>query len=79
MFKDSIRWLLFAAVFFGITSYKACQEGEAHDQSGLCMIDIHLPPPFLGFEYWTTVGIALGALTAGTIIAAGMLATRDDS
>jgi len=37
-----------------------------------------MPPPFLGFEYWEQVGIALSVLAAGVIIAVRMLTKSDD-
>lgn len=42
------------------------------------MINIDLPPPALGFEYWTQVGIALAIVGSGLAVAAGMLVGRDD-
>ncbi len=41
------------------------------------MITPFMPPPFLGFEYWSEVGIALGVLASGLVVAALMLARRD--
>ena len=31
-----------------------------------------LPPPYLGFEYWSEVGLALGVVATGLLIAAVM-------
>jgi|GEM_PF-3134875 len=50
-------------------SYQACKEGVAHDRYSGCVVNFDesfpLIPPFLGFEYWTTVGIALALLGIG--------------
>lgn len=70
--------LLLIAGMSGIASYKACREGDAHDQSGLCVIDFDAPPPMLGFEYWGEVGIAFGVFGSGVVVAAAILAARDD-
>jgi hypothetical protein len=78
MFWSAVKKLLLLGICCSIAACAACQEGVAHDQSGLCVIDFNMPPPFLGFEYWSQVGIALGTLASGLIIAAGMLAARDD-
>jgi hypothetical protein len=63
-----LKLLIVAAVSY-VGSYVACQEGYAHDQSGLCVIDPFLPPPFLGFEYWGQVGIALAVAASGIVVA----------
>jgi hypothetical protein len=41
------------------------------------MIDPFMPPPFLGFAYWSTVGIVLGVLACGLLQAAIMIARED--
>ena len=66
----SVTILLLVAACLYLVSYPACQEGSAHDQSGLCVIDPFMPPPFLGFEYWSEVGIGLGGVATALLIAA---------
>ena len=78
MMSARTRNLLFVATSFLIVSYEACSEGAAHDQSGLCTINPFIPPPFLGFEEWISVGIALGVVGVGVVIGAIMLATQRD-
>jgi hypothetical protein len=63
-----VKLLIVAAVSY-VGSYLACQEGSAHDQSDFCVIDPFLPPPFLGFEYWSQVGIALAVAASGIVVA----------
>jgi hypothetical protein len=65
--------LLLVAPCLYCVSYAACSEGAAHDQSGLCVIDPFMRPPFLGFEHWSEVGIALGVGATGLLLAAVML------
>jgi hypothetical protein len=67
--------LLLAALLF-IASLAACSEGADHDQSNLCVIDPFMPPPFLGFEYWGTVGITLATVASGLVLA--ILLMRED-
>jgi len=69
----SIARLLLSGAAFYLISIPACQEGFAHDQSGLCMIDESMPPPFLGFEYWTQTGLFLALFGSGLIVAAYLL------
>ena len=57
-------------VLVAILLYAVCHEGYAHDQSALCVIDPFMTPAFLGFEYWSEVGIALATFASGLIIAA---------
>jgi hypothetical protein len=76
-FGRYVRRLLLVAVCAITASYASCHEGETHDQSGLCVIDPFMPPPFLEFEYWSSVGIALGVLAGGLICAAIMIAKND--
>jgi len=73
-----VNWLVLLSALCGIAAIAACEEGAAHDQSGSCVIDPYMPPPFLGFEYWEQVGIALSVLAAGVIIAVRMLTKSDD-
>jgi len=63
-----VRLILLAVLLF-IASFAACREGISHDQSGFCVIDPFMPPPFLGFEHWQAVGIALGTAASGIILA----------
>jgi hypothetical protein len=67
------RNLLIVAGCFCLVAYSAGREGYAHDQSGLCVIDLSMPPPFLGFEYWSQVGIALAVVATGMVIAVVIL------
>jgi len=76
-FGRHVRRLLLVAVCAFAASYAACHEGQAHEQSGFCVIDPFMPPPFLEFEYWSSVGIALGVLACGLICAAVMIARTD--
>ena len=69
LFKRVLR----TAAYLVPLSYEACREGSAHDQSWSCM-PVDMPPPFLGFEYWDQVGIALLVLIAGLVIAAVLIA-----
>jgi len=70
--------LFLVAACLYLVSYAACGEGEAHDQSGLCVVDPSMPPPFLGFEYWSQVGIALGVGATGLLVA-GVMLRRNNS
>jgi hypothetical protein len=76
-FGRTVKRLVLIAACSSIASFVSCQEGDAHDQSGLCVIDPFMPPPFLGFEYWSTVGIVLGVLACGLLHAAIMIARED--
>ena len=67
----SVTTLFLVAAGLYLVSYPACREGNAHDQSGFCVIR-ELPPPYLGFEYWSEVGLALGVVATGLLIAAVM-------
>jgi hypothetical protein len=69
----SVVILFLVAVCLYLVSYPACREGDAHDQSGFCVIDPFMPPPYLGFEYWSQVGLTLGVVATGLLIAAVML------
>ena len=73
-----IAVLFLCSAFLFPISFLACREGAAHDQSGLCEIDISGPPPFLGFEHWTEMGIMLGVLAAGLFVAV-FLSVRNSS
>jgi hypothetical protein len=42
------------------------------------MPDPFMPPPFLGFEYWTEVGVMLGVLATG-LFAAVFVSVRNSS
>ncbi|HYW71773.1 MAG TPA: hypothetical protein VE961_12100 [Pyrinomonadaceae bacterium] len=66
-----------AAAAIYLISLPACREGIAHDQSGLCVIDPAMPPPFLGFEYWEQLGIALSIIATGLAVAAFVLWRND--
>lgn len=68
-----VNVLFLVAACFYLVSYAACSEGDAHDQSGLCVIDPWMPQPFLGFDYWSQVGIALGVGATGLLVASVML------
>ena len=59
--------LLCSAILF-LFSWLACLEGSAYDQS-VCMIDLSLPPPVFGFEYWGEIGIMLGVFGLGLVVA----------
>jgi hypothetical protein len=59
--------LLCSAILF-LFSWLACHEGSAYDQSG-CVLDLSLPPPVLGFEYWGESGIMLGVFGMGLVVA----------
>lgn len=67
--RGRIVILLLCSAFLFPISFLACREGVAHDQTGLCELDISAPPPFLGFEYWTEVGVILGVLATGLVVA----------
>lgn len=69
----TVKALLSAAVLLFFISHVACEEGGEHDQSGFCVIDPYMPPPFLGFEHWVTLGVTLAVLASGLVIAAIML------
>jgi hypothetical protein len=60
-----------------LLSYQACKEGAAHDYRG-CVFDVTVPPPFLGFEYWTSVGIALAFSGVGVLIGTILFELRSD-
>ena len=60
-----------------VVSHAACEEGLEHEQSGQCVIDPFMAPAFLGFEYWKTVGITLGVVASGLVVASIMLARAD--
>jgi len=70
--------LFIIAVGLFLVAFFACREGSVHDQSGFCVIDPFMPPPFLGFEYWSQVGITLAVAATGMIIAA-LLYLRNNS
>ncbi len=72
-----IAILLSCAAFLFPISIAAGREGFAHDQSFFCEI-VDLPPPFLGFEYWTETGFMLGVFATGLIVAA-FLSVRNSS
>ena len=74
--NPDVKRVLRTAAYLVPLSYEACREGFAHDQSSSCTPDFDraLLPPFLGFEYWDQVGIALLVLIAGLVIAAVLLA-----
>lgn len=76
-----VRVRLLTATFLFVVSHAACEEGFEHDQSRLCVInfsvDAFMEPAFLGFEYWSTMGITLGVVASGLVIAAIMLAKAD--
>ena len=74
--RIAVLYLSGALLF--LISFHACREGAAHDQSGLCMPDPFMPPPFLGFEYWSEVGIMLGVCAAGLFVAV-FLSVRNSS
>ena len=66
--QTPVRLLLLAGLLF-IASFAACREGISHDQSGFCVIDPFMPPPFLGFEHWQGVGIVLATAASGVMLA----------
>ena len=72
-----VKIMLLAATLLFVVSHAACEEGLEHDQSGLCMIDPSMTPAFLGFEHWSTVGITLGIVASGLVLASIMLARAD--
>jgi hypothetical protein len=78
----SKRWivtdLIAFAIFVGVIAIRALEEGIAHDQSGFCVIDLNMPPPYLGFEHWQSVGLGLGAVAAGLFIGAIRFGTAKD-
>ena len=76
-FSRTVKALLSAAVLLFVISHVACEEGGEHDQSGFCVIDPFMAPAFLGFEHWKTVGITLGVVASGLVIAAIMLDRAD--
>ena len=73
-----VRNLLIISGSLYAISYAACREDSAHDQSGLCVIDPFMPPPFLGFEYWSEAGIALAVAATGLVVA-GVIFWRNNS
>jgi hypothetical protein len=75
-FSPDVKKLLRTVAYLVPLSYEACREGFAHDRSSSCMPDFDraLRPPFLGFECWEQVGIALLVLIAGLVIAAVLIA-----
>ena len=76
--RRTITILVSIAGCLFLIAYSACQEGFEHDQSGLCVIDSFMPPPFLGWEYWIQFGITLSVAGTGLLIAA-FLHWRNDS
>ena len=66
--RTPARLLILALLLF-IASFAACAEGISHDQSGSCVLDPFMPPPFLGYEHWQAVGIALATAASGLILA----------
>ena len=68
--RRTITILLSIAGGLLLISYPACQEGLEHDQSGSCVIDPFMPPPFLGCEYWSQFGLMLTVVASGLAIAA---------
>jgi hypothetical protein len=68
--RRTITILVSIAGALFLISFPACQEGLEHDQSGFCVIDPFMPPPFLGWEYWTQLGITLTVAAGGFLIAA---------
>ena len=73
-----IAILSLCSAVFSLISFFACREGAAHDQSGSCVIDFSAPPPFLGFEHWTEIGIVLGVVASG-LLCAVFLSVRNSS
>jgi hypothetical protein len=69
----SIARLLLTGAFFYLISIPACREGFSHDQSGFCVIDFSMPPPALGFEYWTETGFFIALIGTGLMVAAYLL------
>jgi hypothetical protein len=63
-------------------SYHACKEGAAHDRYTGCVISFDEtfppPPPFLGFEYWTSVGVALALFGIGVLVGTIQFVLRSD-
>jgi hypothetical protein len=76
--RRTITILLSIAGGLLLISYPACQEGLEHDQSGLCVIDPFMPPPFLGWEYWYQFGLVVTVAAAGLGFAA-LLYWRNNS
>jgi len=70
------RLLLGGAAFY-LIAIPACNEGISHDQSGFCVIDPFMPPPFLGFEYWTETGLMLAVFATGIVVAAFLFWRND--
>lgn len=75
--RRPVRVILLTATFLFVVSHAACEEGFEHDQSGLCVIDPFMAPAFLGFEHWSTVGIAMGVVASGLVVASIKLARAD--
>ena len=76
-FGRNVKRLLLFAACSSLASFVTCQEGYEHDQSGLCEIDPFMPPPFLGFESWSSVGIVLAVLACGLFLGAIMIAREN--
>jgi hypothetical protein len=76
--KGSVRVLLFIGSNLLLLSYKACEEGAAHD-SYSCVPVSETSPPFLGFGEWFGVGIFLFVVASGFMVSAAMVFTRASS
>jgi hypothetical protein len=74
-----VRTILFVASNLFLLSFQACKEHTNYESYDTCVIDFNQlpPPPFLGFEYWGTVGIILLVLALGLVVAAISLAEQN--
>ena len=75
-YSGSVRVLLFIGSNLLLLSYKACEEGAAHDSYGCVISYTDTPPPFLGITEWTNIGIFLFVIASGFIVSAVMLLTE---
>ena len=68
----SVRVLLFIGSNLLLFSYKACEEGSAHDYS---CVPSETSPPFLDFGEWISVGIFMFVVGLGFMVSAFMVFT----
>jgi len=75
--RGPVRVLLFIGSNLLLFSYKACEEGAAHDYSYSCTpVAETTTPPFLGFGEWFSMGIFLFVVASGFIMSALLVFTH---
>ena len=72
-YSGSVRVLLFIGSNLLLLSYKACEEGAAHDSYGSVPGFPDSSPPFLGIAEWISIGIFLFVVASGFIVSAVMV------